>query len=195
MGGRNLTRRRLPRAQREANLQRIVLVTSAVVGGVVAVLVILALVNELIIVPNRVFATVNGTEILAVDYQDRYRYELGGQGGQLPQGQISSNPEIEFGRRILDSMISSIILEEAAEEAGITVTEEEIREEIELAFGYDAGEPEPTGTPTATPIGAEREPTATPTLVLTAPPAHKPPPHPAKTPTATVGITPPEPGT
>ncbi len=177
------TRRQAKRAAREARLRRGVLIGSAVTVIAVAALIGYAAYNELVLIPNKVLATVNGEEITAEQFQKRVEFDFFFQGGaqQVQQGVTLD----VFGQQTYDAMIEEIIVRQEAEERGITVTEAEIDEEAELAFGYDAGEPEPTRTPFPTPKPT-LEPTETPTFVFTETPTLIPTIDPENTPTATL---------
>jgi peptidyl-prolyl cis-trans isomerase D len=62
---------------------------------------------------------------------------------QMIEYQLSA-PEV-IGQGVLDQMINEEIMRQEAEKLGITVSEEELQEALESAFGYY-----PNGTPTAT---------------------------------------------
>jgi parvulin-like peptidyl-prolyl isomerase len=189
MGRRNqnqgLTRRRKTKAQRDADLQRIVLISTAVVAIVVVVLVAVGLLTDFVFRPNQVVASVNEEEITLSELEDRVALQIAFfalQQNRLPE----EGPELnELGRNALDQLIDEIIIAQQAEALGITVTDEEAREELQLQFGYDAGEPEPTTTPFPTLAGADATPTATATFVYTPTPTLTPTVDPTITATAT----------
>jgi len=58
---------------------------------------------------------------------------------------LNLSDPVEFGRGVLDDMVNNVLIRKAAEERGITVSEEEIDEAIQVAFGFF-----PDGTPTPT---------------------------------------------
>jgi peptidyl-prolyl cis-trans isomerase D len=159
-----LTRRQLSRAQREARLQRIIVIGTAVVVLAVIGAMSYGVIRDRIIVPNKVLATVNGEEITVKEYQDRVLFEY---------WLYARNPMSQFGGPfnpldVLDTMVDDIIVAQKAEEMGITFTDEEIAEKLELLFGYDAGDPEPTSSPFPTDVPtSDASPTVTATFVLT----------------------------
>ncbi len=78
-----------------------------------------------------VMATVNGEKILVRDYEiayqntlDQYRRMFN---GELPQGFIK---KINLKKRVLDQLIDQILIEQAANNMGLIVTKEEVRQAI-----------------------------------------------------------------
>lgn len=63
------------RAEREAIIQRLVLLGTAIAGGLVVVIVILALAWTLLIAPGRAVAVVNGDTITVSEFRERVRLE------------------------------------------------------------------------------------------------------------------------
>src|SRR5690606_41839539 len=88
-----------------------------------------------------------------------------------------------FAELTLNNIIDEMLIMQQAAERGITVSDAEVQEELELTFGYDAGEPEPTSTPV--PTEEVLEPTVTPTFVITLTPSPTPTLAPGVTPTPT----------
>jgi len=199
-----LTRKQRSRVAREARLQRIILIVTAVVAISVVGLVIYGLVNEYYIAPNMEIARVNGDGITVTDFRDRYLwmwvlYTMSG----------VEQPE-DFSQQILDALIQDRLLLQEAERLGIGEPDEEeverqVRSYIEsfvfgnygYAFYSSATEedlatstPRPTNTPTATYVYT-LTPTAThtpdPTITPTATPIPTPTLAGTPTPTATPG--------
>lgn len=178
-----LTRRQLSRAQREARIQRLILIGTAVIAILIIGLLAFAVLNETVIKPNRTVLRVNEDEVSAADFQDRVKFDYFTQTGGQPIEQLGIDKTF-FGDLTMSNLTSELIIRQQAAEHGIEVTDEEIEEELQLAFGYDAGDPEPT--PTALPTeAASSEPTATPTFVYTLTPSPTPTLEPGVTPTAT----------
>ncbi len=143
-----------------------------VVGGLILVVLIVALINEFVLVPGRSVATVSGEEISLDEWQDRVQYERAqrvvlletqlvsfqGDVGIIQQffGQTINellNAEV-LGEAILDQMINEKIIQQAAEERGIQISEADIDASIEENFNYYGGEsppPAPTAVPTTEP--------------------------------------------
>jgi parvulin-like peptidyl-prolyl isomerase len=196
------------RAEREAAIQRWVIV--GVVTAIVAVLIVLALafVYDQFIVPSKVVATVNGEDISVGDYEDRIRLErvisiqrinstlndlvdLGLPVDQAGQQVTQFEPyatlwnELNFpdqlGLRVLNDMIADKLVEAKAAELGITVSQDDIDEQIRLVLG-DVGGSVENIDPEAT-----EEPTIEPTLTRT--PFVSPTPSPVPTATPVPEIT------
>lgn len=186
------TRRQAKRARREAKMRQ-----SVLIGTIITVLAVVGLIgygflNETYIRPNKTVAFINGEEITVGQFQNRVLFDYFFQTGGQPQQGLTA----EFiAGQTYDNMVREIVIRQAAEERGIDVTDAEVDEEAELAFGYDAGDPEPTRTPFPTPEPTEM-PTETPTFVFTVTPSLTPTieegvtPSPTITPTATLDGTP-----
>ncbi|MCA9930226.1 MAG: SurA N-terminal domain-containing protein [Anaerolineales bacterium] len=178
-----------------------------IVAGLLAIIFVVAIINEFFIVPNQAVATVFGEEITLQDWQDRVRLEraqrvmllenqleaFGGDVGIIQQfsGQIMvdlQNAE-DLGQSVLNNMIDEMVIKQAAEARGITVTEADIDQQIDELFGYYGGglpTPAPTATetmmptPSVTPIPTQVItdvlPTLTPVPTLTPGPTFTPQP-------------------
>lgn len=184
-----LTRRQRSRAEREARVQRSVIIVTVVVATVVIGLIAFALINEYVIEPNQPVVSVDGERISASEFEDRVLFDYasfylqtGGQSLEL-YGMTASS----FGQMTMYSLVDELLIQQKADELGVSVSETEIDEEMQLAFGYDAGEPEPTATPrpTSEPI----TPTATATFVYTPTPTITPTLEPGVTPSPTIAPT------
>jgi len=192
---RNLHARHQSRAHKEANTQRIVVIGIAIVGALVAFLMVGAVVNETLIRPRQVAFTVNDTKITQQFFSDmlriRYTYLFGTATPEEVATQQQGFSTLSFAEQIREALITQTLIEQKAAEAGIVVTDEEAMEQIELGFGYDAGDPEPTSTPAPTVTPTSADPTATSTYVMTLTPTPTSTLEPGVTPTATpVGPTP-----
>jgi parvulin-like peptidyl-prolyl isomerase len=177
---------------------------------------VIALGYEALIRPNTGVATVNNQTINVAEFQKRVRIEhallssqisnelnqmaglFGGinEAFQFLSQQESFNTrynEVQFvdtlGLRVLNDMIDDRIVARAAENLGITVTDEEVEAKINEYFNYDPAETALIGV----------EPTATPTETITPTPFVSPTPSPIPTetpiPTATATETLPPDGT
>jgi parvulin-like peptidyl-prolyl isomerase len=182
----SLKRRRPSRAEREARMQRAIVVGTIVVAAVVVGLIGFALVNDLILTPNKAIVTVNGDKITTRDFQDRVLLDFYFQTGGTAQQGLDPSMLAQFS---LDLMIEDLLIQQQAAARSIEVPDAEVEERIELLFGYDSGEPEPTPTVTLTPTQTV-EPTATSTFVFTPTPSPTATLEPGVTPTATPTVTP-----
>jgi hypothetical protein len=171
----------------------------------IALVIGIALVNELFLTPNRAVATVGQTPISLRDWQERVKFEraqrviflenqleaFGGDVGIVQQfgGSVINelyDPET-MGQDVLNVMADEVVICEAVEERGIEITEADVQTKIGEAYSfYGQGVsptqlPEPTATveptPSLTPI---------PTVVITdVVPTETPFPTPTAGPTAT----------
>lgn len=180
----------LSRAEREARMQRWVLLG---IGGSLAVILVILLVGivyEGLIYPNQPVAAVNGQTITTSQFQARVSFERWQLGRELlgiasfygvealtDQSspfyqqflQLQPGQEDLMGAQVLNEMIQEILLREQAEAMGITVDEAEVEQRVQEFFGYD---PDPqTPTPTV-------EPTQTPTPIVSPTPSATPSPSP-----------------
>ncbi len=193
-------------ARKQSQQMRQVRLGIMVVAGLVLLVFLVAMINELFIAPNRTIATFNGDTITLHDWQNRVAYEraqriiflenqleaFSGDVGIIQQfaGQAISemapqNAE-NLGQDVLNRMVDELVIQQAAEVRGIAVTDADVQKRIEEDFAYFNGEsptplPSATGTimptPSLTPI-----PTAVITDVL---PTATPFPTPTTGPTAT----------
>ncbi len=196
------------RAERDYYYQRIILAIVGVVVVLTVGLLAFVLINESILIPNTVVASVQGRNITVTDFQKRVRLEryllnsrlsqtiqlyqsfgfpddqiLQQLQGQDPYKTWISQLQVpdQMGISVIDQMVEDRLIKIAAEEKGITVTQGDIDKKINDFFGYD---PEKLAAAEATAeVTATLEPTATPT------PYVSPTPSPVPTATATPEIT------
>lgn len=141
----------------------------AVVGGLLLIVFLAAIISELVIAPNRAVAIVNDEEISLSDWQDRVRFERAqriillnnqleafqGNVGIVQQFAGQTINELfqteQLGQAALNQMIDEVIIRQAAEARGITITDEDVQTEIAATFNFfDGGLPTPFPTGTAT---------------------------------------------
>lgn len=205
------TRKDELRERKQQEQLHVVRIGIAIVAVLIAAVLVFALINEFVIAPSRTIATVNGSEIALESWQDRVVYEraqrvsglddqleaFGGDVGIIQQfaaqtlNELSAPAVESFGEAALDTMVSEELVRQAAEERGITVSEDEVEERIGEFFSYYGGEsptavPSPTATieptPSLTPIPApgeevtEEEPLPEPTTGPTSTPLPTPTP-------------------
>lgn len=184
------------RQQREAEIQRYVIIGTGVTVAIIAVILLAAIVIELIITPNQTVATVNGQGISVAQFESRVRLEralLNDQiNGYLNQirafgmdpNQFASQEPLrtwlskaqipdQMGNAVIEDMVSDLLVRQKAAEMGITANDEEIQKQIDMFFGFNREtiglEPTPTVTPTITPT-----PFVSPTPSLTPAPTATP---------------------
>jgi parvulin-like peptidyl-prolyl isomerase len=201
---RRLTRKHLARQERERIQSRYILIGTLVVFTLVIILVGYGFIEEGILRPRRPVAEVEGEEITVAEFQERVRYQrfqlvrqylstyefmqsFEDQSTQsffqnnLQQIAFQLDPPVSLGRTVLDTMVEDILIRQEAQERGISVSQEEVEEEIQSFFGFY-----PDGTPTPVPT---REIPPTSTLSLTQLALLPPTPTPTSSLTETTGLT------
>lgn len=153
------------RAEREAVIQRRVMIGSGIILALVVVILVGAFVVEQFIVPNQAVASVNGETISVSQFQKRVRMErallsdrlnnvylnfqnFGLSADQINQQLTSQEPyrtwvnELnipdQLGNRVISDMVDDLLIRQDAAARGITVTEADIQAQIEQFFGFDA---------------------------------------------------------
>lgn len=187
-------------AEREADVQRMILLGVGLALGLVVLMLVVAFVNDQIIRPTRTVASVNGENISIGDFRDRARLErvvniesingaintlleLGFSfdeaGNQVIQFQPYAsqwnelNASEQMGLRVINDMIDDqLILAEVAAR-NITVSQDEIEAQIRQVLGFDPDMFEPLPDPEAD-AESEIEPTATPTPLVSPTPSPTP---------------------
>ncbi len=206
------TRKQEVRRKREEQQERILYL---ILGGVALVILLVlgaGYYQENIGKLNNPIAVVNGVPISVRDYQTNIRYQAGSLTSQLQTAQsnltqIGNDPSTSFlksyfqqqmstaatqfvslPRNELETLIDNELIREEAAKRGITVSQDEIDQEIEVQFGYARATPTPTAGPSPTPTNTATA-TLTPTVTPTRPPSPTPtgtltPTTPTVTPTA-----------
>lgn len=196
--------------EREAAIQRLVILGVGLVIGIAAIIFVAALLVDTLITPNQAVATVNGTTITVAQFENRVRLErailnnqlnqavalyrqFGATDDQINQQLFSQAPYStwlnemqvpdQLGNRIINEMVDDELVRQQAAERGITVTAEEIDAEIQDYFGFDPNAADATAEPTV-------EPTLTPTPFVSPTPSPVPTSTPTPPPTATPEFTP-----
>ncbi len=178
------SRKEVLMARKEREQKRTIYIATAVVGGILLLVLLVALVNEVFISPNRAVAEVSGDSISLREWQDRVRLERAqrilllenqlesfGDVGLIQQfyGQLINEllqPDL-MGQTVLNQMAEDVIVLQAAGDRGITVTDAEVDEAIGESFNFFGGQsPTPFPTPTET-IMPTPSITPIPTAVIT----------------------------
>ena len=161
------SRKEILLARKQEQQMRRIRLGAYIVGGLLLLVLLVGLVNEFLIVPNRAVAVVNGEEISLSQWRDRVTYERAqrivflenqyeafeGNVGIIQQfaGQ-SINDLLDsegLGQAVLNQMVDEVVIRQAAQERGISVSEADIDTYIGESFNYFNGE-SPTPFPTAT---------------------------------------------
>lgn len=157
------TKKQAHRRRRDEEANRRVTIGLAIVGGLLLLIVLAGVIQELIIKPRQPVATVDGQRISLQDYQKQVKFAYY---NSLQQGQPVTDPQ-QTGLQVLDQMIDLDLLREQAKQRGITVSDQEITDRAGQIFGYyrETPTPYPSATPnqTATAAATATPPTPTPT--------------------------------
>lgn len=181
-----LSKRQLSKREREERQKRLVIIFAAVTAAAVLLVLAFGFYQEYIAKPSAPVATVNGKPISTRDYQAMVRYRRFEQASMIArlQNQLSLlDPTAEdqqflveyFQSQIqqlqenasslpidvLDEMIDDELIRQEASARNITVTADELQEEIEQQFGYIRNPPTPTPTPITTTLETDVTPTPT----------------------------------
>lgn len=209
------TKKQLHLRERERRTQRTVYIVLGVIAVIVVLLFVVPLAYTYWIRPAMAqgenIAVVNGTPIVVRDFQARLRFEAQSATTQLGQlenilKQIDPNDQsmaqigqyyqnqylqlqtqmVNLPRSVMETMIDDELVMQEAKKRGITVSSEEIDQEVELQVKTNLGYERPTLTPTAGP-----SPTSTNTPTITLTPTNTPTPtwSPTATPTLTGTVT------
>ena len=179
------SRKDILRKRKEAEQTRRIRLAVGGVAGLLLLVMLVAVINEVFVAPSRAVATVNGEAITVRQFQDRVEYEraqriislenqfeaFGGDVGIIQQ--FSSQTIIELqdaealAEGVLTQMTQEVLIRQEAEARGITVSDAEVDAEVGSFFNYFAGGL-PTAEPTASPT-VEPTPSLTPipTAVIT----------------------------
>ncbi len=208
------TRKQIHMRERERRAQRTIYTVLGIVAVLVVVVFTVPYVYLYWVRPaqmqNDTIATVNGDKIIVRDYQARLRYDVANQLAQLQQyqqvmNQVTNDPTMQqlaqyyqqqyqqqetallsMPNTTLENMIDDVLVKQEAVKRGITVSQQEIDQEVELQIKQSKGYPRPTDTPTPGPSPTNTlTPTITPTPTSTMTPTLLPTATPTLSQTAT----------
>ncbi len=157
------SKRHLARQQKEQKQQKYLLLGLIIVIAVTILLITWGILQRTVFLGGRTVATVNDQKISVEQFQKRVsfdranliqsflNYQLSGFGAyfqsQLLEVQNTLDDYVQFGSDTLDQMINEKLIIQAAKDAGITVTDEEVSQIIKEKFGfYENGTPTPAPT-------------------------------------------------
>lgn len=163
------TKKHLARQEREQRLKRIIIAGTIFVLVSTFLLITVPLLITFFIHPRQPVGIVNGEEISTGDWQTITKYNrynsirriesslqliqlfgndpntIGSINMQIQSQVAQLNDPTIIGKATLDQMIDDTLIRQEANKLGITVSQDEIEEEFQAAFGYF-----PNGTPTPT---------------------------------------------
>ena len=175
-----VTKKHLAKQERERRETRAILIATISIAAIVVGLLGYVIVDNYIVKPSTVLASIGDKKITVRDYQPAvkftrlnmlnqasnyyYYYQMLGSYGSdfltTAQNLVGSlNSPAVIGEQVLNTMVEDVLIEEEAAKRGITVSEAEVAEAMQAAFDFF---PEGTPTPTITPTIVN-----TPTLSLT----------------------------
>lgn len=150
------TRKQIAMGRKEARQNRIILILVGALALIIVTILVVGVVQELLIKPNKPVATVNGTKINTDDYQELVTYNRYNQYmniGNLQEaldGLAASPEENEFlisfyeqqlgqlqsslallPQTTLDELIDDTLIQQKAEADGITVSDQEVDEALD----------------------------------------------------------------
>ncbi len=169
-----LSRKHRRLLQQEQEKQRRLLLVIGAVVGLVLVVLLAGAINEFAVKPRRAVAVVNGESISLATFQRRMRFAEDNLVSQINQyiqfgqqfasadgsnpfaqtiqqlaGELSSPETLSL--NVLDSMIEEKLVAQLASKQGVSVSDDEVQQQIEKDFGYERN---PTPTPTPDPTTA-----------------------------------------
>lgn len=173
-GAKHLNKKHQAKAIVERTQRKYILWGASIIFALVILIVVYGLLDEYVLKARKPVATVNGEKISINEFQTQVKYarwtnvqqylsymeiyqmlesNSPGMGdsfkGSLQQyiEQLNPSNAAVLGESILDQMIETRLINQKADELGITVTEDEIQKELQEAFGFYAN-----GTPTPEPV-------------------------------------------
>lgn len=184
-------RKRLSKAEKDRYYQQFALIGAVVIIGIIAVVLLGALIWDFVYIPQQSITEVNGEGIKTSDFQKRVKAErwlLSDQlreyydqtgSADLVRQQLDQLDAVSIGTQILNDMELQVLLEQEAERRGVKVDEDWVQSQVDNYITLLTNRsltPTPTSEPT--------EPTTpTATLLITATPSNTP--APTNTPTNT----------
>lgn len=193
-------RRTKSRLEQDNQQRKALLIGASVIGVLIVMIVGYGLLDQLVLKNNRAVARVGEDAITVSDFQKQARYarfqliqqynntiqtyqmfagdETMGQyfNSQLEQIQAQLNDPITLGDGVVTRLIEDVVIAQEADRLGISLSEADIQQELEQAFGFYAnGTPTPaaTATPFTTATLSEAQ-IALVTLTPTPPPTTEP---------------------
>jgi peptidyl-prolyl cis-trans isomerase D len=169
-------KKHLARLEKERRYRLFIIVGSAVVLGLVVLLIGYGILDRTVLQARQPVAIVGDSKVTVQEFQENFsfqRYQLIQQYNYLQQNMqlLGSDPNLQaymeqqlsyiqaqladetLGQQVIDSLISQKIIEREAAKLGITASQADIDKRIEENFGYyaEGSPPTPTTAPTTAP--------------------------------------------
>ena len=119
---REITRKETHLRRKDAEANRRILLALAGVGILLVLLIVAGVAQELLIAPNQPVVTVNNQRLSTRDYQKLVKYAW------FQEGQVTDPQGTSL--TVLDEAIDNALMEEQAQQRGITISDEEVTETI-----------------------------------------------------------------
>ena len=159
----------------EQKQQKIIMISLVAAAVLIVGAIAIGLLNEFVFKYNQPVATINDEKILPAEFEKQVRFnrsqllqqylqyqqlaqmfgndpQMGGQFTEtLEQIQLQLLPDgtITVGNNVLDQLTNQILINQEAEKLGVSISDEQLNEAFQAAFGYYPGGT-PTPQPTAT---------------------------------------------
>lgn len=144
---RKATPKELRRRRKDERQRRILLIGTTAVVALIILVIGFGYYRENIAAARAPVAVVNGQAITTREYQQMVNYQrfnlITSLGNQVNAQALASFLESQLPQTVLENVIEQAFIEQKAAEAGITVTDQEVQEAIERAFGFTGEEPAP----------------------------------------------------
>ena len=191
-----LTRKHLARAERDARYTRVLVLGVGAAVVLAVVLVLFGLLREAVLLPNEPVARVGDQTISTREFQQRVRWEryrlirqlafyqsITGLEQNAAQIEEQLNDPVGLGSQVIDLMVDEAVYRLAAPALGVSVSPDEVQKTIEESFDYYRVPPTPAPTATASPSQTPAPtPTAAAAVTATAIPRPTTTPFPTATP-------------
>lgn len=161
-----VTKKHVARLERERRQQRYLIIGAIAIVVAVVGFILYGVLDQTVFTKLRPVAKVGNTTITSSEFVDAVRFNRF-QSIQQLQALVADNFTVQYfasyiqqissrllsstslGQSVLDSMIEDVLIAKEAAKQNITLTNQEIDEEMEAQFGfYENGTPTPTTTPT-----------------------------------------------
>jgi peptidyl-prolyl cis-trans isomerase D len=201
------TKKHLARVERERQQTRYLLIGTIVVAVIVLAVIIYGILDQSVLRQYKTVAQVGSDKVTLSEFQTAVKFNrvlynrqlasylsdpflMQFYASQVQQMLTTINTPTTIGQQTLDSLVEDKLIEQEAKARGITVTDAEVEDQLQNAFGYYA-KGTPTTAPTETPYStATLDPTQQSWVPATETPAPTATSEPmTATPTATAGPT------